>query len=261
MLDKVINKLKHLKAKHYIQHNEKEFSSGNHRIKYLFSPCQGSSDLIVVFSAFPGSGKKAGYNMVSTFGKAKINKLYILDDFGYMNRGSYYLSENGDFYVRELTIKLIERFSENMTRRTFLGSSKGGYAALYFGLLLGADAILAGAPQYYLGNYLTSKPEHIPILDAMAGNHDAETAELYNNLMKKLITAEETDRSCSITIHYSKQEPTYEAHIKDMLKCLKENNYKVAEDVAEYKNHGDVSGFFPALCLNIIKKTEGKKND
>lgn len=261
MLNKVINKLRHLKAKQYILHNEKEFSINHHSIKYLFSSCPESSDLIVVFSAFPGSGKKAGYNMVSTFGKIKMNKLYILDDFGYMNRGSYYLSENGDFYIRELTVQLIEMFSKNAKRRIFLGSSKGGYAALYFGLLLKSDIIISGAPQYYLGNYLTSKPEHIPILDAMAGGHDEKTIELYNNLLKNLILSEENKSQCNIVIHYSKQEPTYEAHIKDMLKALKVNNYKVDEDIADYKNHGDVSKYFPALCLNILKKTEGQKND
>lgn len=78
--------------------------------------------------------------------------MFILDDFGPNERGSYYLGENKNFYIEELVINLLEEIQAefNFKKKIFIGSSKGGYAALYFGTKTYADCIICGAPQSIL---------------------------------------------------------------------------------------------------------------
>lgn len=57
-----------------------------------------------------------------------INQLFILDDFGYKQRGSYYLGENGDFFLVEEVCTLISGIKHRYKLSSILtaGSSKGG---------------------------------------------------------------------------------------------------------------------------------------
>lgn len=254
MLRKMTSKIKHLRARFYIQRHEQVFQNGSRTIKYLYCPYKQSKSLAVIFSAFPAEGKSAGYNMVSTFSGTHVNRLYILDAFGYQKRGAYYLSENGDFFIPPLVSALVQKYREGMEQTVFLGSSKGGYAALYYGLLLGADKIIAGAPQYFIGGYLIEKPEHIPNMDAIAGNHSPDAVQQYNKILPELINTKQSNNNQEIIIHYSPAEPTYEKHIVHLIRDLSAKGFCVFEDTAEYENHSDVSRFFPKLCLEHINK-------
>lgn len=86
-----------------------------------------SDRLIVVFSGFSGKGKSV-YNYVSTLNGCKDNRLFILDDFGWEGRGSYYLFENGDRNVEDLVTGLIRdiRNKKHIQSLVTIGSSKGG---------------------------------------------------------------------------------------------------------------------------------------
>ena len=71
------------------------------RLTYYFKSNK-SDTLLIVFSAFT---PKPCYNYVKTLMGLKIDKLFILDDFGY--KGSYYWYENGEDYPQKLTESLI----------------------------------------------------------------------------------------------------------------------------------------------------------
>lgn len=247
-------KIKHLIARVHILCHQKTFEKNGRRIKYLYEPGQNNNVLVVIFSAFPAiNGKSSGgYNMVSTLHGIRCSRLFILDRFGYNGVGTYYLGEKGEFNVYELASALIKKFSEGRTKTIFLGSSKGGTAAIYYGICLKADIVIAGAPQYYIGEYLTSKPEHIPIMDGIAGNHEKETVEYYNHIVPDMVNREKSNGHTKIYIHYSPNEPTYHLHIKYLLEDLKNNGYSVMEDVESYTEHNDVARYFPEWCRKEI---------
>ena len=73
------------------------------RLRYIYER-NGSDSLIIVFSAF---GETRQYNYMKTLAESKIDKMFILDSFGY--RGSYYWYENGDDEPNRLVSSLIER--------------------------------------------------------------------------------------------------------------------------------------------------------
>ncbi|WP_373780373.1 alpha/beta hydrolase family protein [Glaesserella sp.] len=95
------------------------------------------------FSDIPSSFKDPNWNVVCP-----------LDNFGYKNEGSWFLGENGDFFVKDLMLQLIEYIKKETCcdRLYFWGSSMGGYAAILYGLLCGAEAVFANVPQIKLRN-------------------------------------------------------------------------------------------------------------
>ena len=73
------------------------------KLRYIHER-NGSDELIIMFSGF---GTIPKYNYMKTLAQSKIDKLFILDNFGY--RGSYYWFENGSDKPLQLVTTLIER--------------------------------------------------------------------------------------------------------------------------------------------------------
>lgn len=237
-----------------IQMSERKYNS----LKYILKKCPESNTLVVVFSGFPGNAK-AKYNYMRTLKDFNCNKLFLLDNFGYKKRGAYYLGENGKFYVQDLVRKLISEIKVklNINYAITVGSSKGGTSAIYHGLRVGADAIIAGAPQYFIGNYL-STDEHQNILKGITGGGGVE---LLNDIVRNEI------QNCGkqkpkIYLHYSQKEHTYPVHISDLISDMKRNNFEVICDEADYVEHSEVAKFFPTFLINTINNIiEKAKND
>jgi hypothetical protein len=179
------------------------------------------------------------------------NKLFILDDIGPGKRGAYYLGKNKDLYFANLVEKLISQITSltNIKTKIFLGSSKGGYASLFFGLKCKADVIISGAQQYYIGNYLYNK-ENKNIYEYLTGDSTQESIHFLNNLLLEEISKRE--HFPQIYLHYSDNEHTYKEHIVYLMDDLKKNGYKFTSDVKHYKEHSDVSKYFPTYMLKLI---------
>jgi len=78
------------------------------------------------------------------------NILSPYDNFAFNNKGSWWLGENGDFFVKDLLQKLIKEVSEKYKCENniyFYGSSMGGYGAILHGILSNARAVYANVPQ------------------------------------------------------------------------------------------------------------------
>ena len=231
-----------------VKMNEKVFQN---RLKYVFKYKKNSRKLVVVFSGFPGMDK-AKYNYMRTLKHAQCSQLFILDDFGFENKGSYYLAENGDYYIRKMVINLIKTIKAkyDISEMITAGSSKGGACAIYFGLKLGAEAIIAGAPQYYLADYL--KNGHEEILKGIIGGYESQISYL-NSLLEETIQDYQGHKP-TIYLHYSKEEHTYVEHVQYLLNELKENKFTVIEDIGEYSEHSNVSFYFPKFLKESIDK-------
>lgn len=138
--------------------NEIEFKNekihvSNNGIRYCFKKAKfkNKDKLIVIFSAF--SSDRAKYNYINTLSLFDCNKLYILDDYG--SKGSYYLGLNGMLDIETSVVSLISNImhENNILFKNVIsvGSSKGGTAALYYGMKYNYGNIIVGAPQYKIG--------------------------------------------------------------------------------------------------------------
>ncbi|GKQ43355.1 hypothetical protein RD055328_12780 [Companilactobacillus sp. RD055328] len=238
----------------YFRLKSKQIEFKHTKLNYIFEQNKKSSTLIVIFSAFPRTGYEATYNYLRTLKDIKANKLYILDNFGYQKRGCYYLGENGERNVQESVLHLISKITSNkkFEKVICVGSSKGGYAALMFGSLIDADYIIAGAPQYYLGDYLTDNPIKNPILLSIMGDDSTESIKKLNYILPNLVKNKMNNQK--VYLNYSKNEHTYEDHIKYLLNDLTDNNISMTTDVQGYTHHQDVKFWFPKFLVNSLEE-------
>ncbi len=222
------------------------------RLRYVFY-INHSERLIVVFSGFPENDKPV-YNYIRTLKSVPADKLFILDDFGY--KGSYYLLEKGTNKPQLLVKSLIDHIINGRHRYTSIvcaGSSKGGTAAIFYGLQCNASDIYAGACQYYIGDYLCT-PDFTPIVLGMTGCNPTPTIKKeLNEIMPRLLVKYAGSKSI-IHLLYSKDEHTYVEHIKDLISDLIKNNITITEQVEQFANHNDVGKYFSTYLRKELLK-------
>lgn len=229
------------------------FKGNKYKVKYILDKAD-SDILIVIFSSCTRKGIKARYNYRRTLSKFKVNKLFILDDWGVDKRGVYYLSKEGDFLIERDVKLLIDNIINqlNIKQKIFVGSSKGGYAALYFGIEYENSIIISGAPQYYLGKYLNTS-ENMHILKYIAGNCEKDSIEKLDSILCNQIKINR-DKNSDIYLHCSKNEHTYENHVKYLIEELIRNNINIYLDFKYYEEHSQVSIYYPLYLKDILIK-------
>lgn len=238
-----------------ILREQKIFNYENVKVKYMLKEEKEAEALTIVFSACTRKGLKARYNYVKTLDGIPSNRLYILDDYAKDHRGSYYMGSDFRFDEERATNALIKQTIAALrpTKLIFCGSSKGGYAALNFGLQYSGAYIVIGAPQYYLTSYLKDS-ENFATLEHILGKADKQKEETLEFRLQNKILKNEKCSSQHIYVHYSNQEHTYQEHVVHMLEDMRKCDYQIEEDVAGYTNHGDLSYYFPDFLKNMIAK-------
>lgn len=243
----------------YRKKHESKAKYYEENIKYMFEHCKDTDKLIVVFSACTRAGIPARYNYVRTLKNINCNKLFILDDLGEDKRGSYYLGRypeyNFEKAVEQLLNNIIKKYS--IKEVVFCGSSKGGYAALNFGIKYNQSigkGIIIGAPQFWLGQYL-SAPANETTLNGIKGEYKKEEVVLnLDNHLESKIKKYSDEKKQNIYIHFSENDHTYKEHIVDLCSLLENYGYKLLENREKYENHGDVSLYFPSFMIKTLNK-------
>ncbi len=181
-----------------------------------------------------------------------MDKLYLLDDFGY--KGGYYLYENGGTQPRELTLQLISemRGKYGYSHVYTAGSSKGATAALYFGLEIGADAVFYGSGQFHLGDYLFID-KHKPIFYAMMGLEASEREViLLNGIIPEQISSHHNSPTI-VHLHYSLDEPSYMKKIELLKAALDAADIVYTETIESFTKHSDNGHYFGPFLLRELR--------
>ncbi|MDH2887882.1 DUF6270 domain-containing protein [Bacillus cytotoxicus] len=242
---------------------EKTFQSTK-SVKYVFQkatkPCK---HLVVVFSGFHGreiEGVPPVYNYVKTLSECNYNKLFILDD--YDGKVSYYIGKNRDYALEASVISLITYIAnENMIPMENIitcGSSKGGYAALYYAIKYSLGAVVSGGPQTLMGDYLFNLSSFTrSIIEFIAGDCNKESVDFLNNLLYQLI--EQKNVFPEINIQVGKGDHHYANHVIPLVNKLDEKSISYNLEVADYEKHGDVSKYFPEYLLENLERIISSK--
>lgn len=249
-----INKyIEYITTKIKIIYKQKKFKSSGYALKYILEK-NDSDILIVVLSGVPRRGLKARYNYGRTLSSVKVNKLFILDDFGYDNRGAWYLGKDKDFKIKEATENLILKVKKDLkSKRTiYCGSSKGGYNAIMFGLEDKDSTIIAGGPQYYLGERLTNGIYPTYTLPYIMGkDYNDEDIAFLDNFLPKIVKKSKINK-CKIYLHFSNKEYMYDTHIKYLIKDLDNFGINYTADVANYEKHAEIAYHFPPFLIKTL---------
>ena len=117
-------------------------------VEYVFKR-RNSERLLIIFSSMIGK-----YNFMRALTNASADQLYIRDCWA--DNNSYYWFEHKKDYPERCTQNLIDSILRGRKYKDVitLGSSKGGTAAIYYGLKNNVNLIYAGACQYRVGDYL-----------------------------------------------------------------------------------------------------------
>ena len=235
-----------LKKLYFLKYRLRERTFEN-RIKYLYFN-RGSRVLAVVFSCMDTDDKNRIYNYVKGLVDVKVDLLYLSDPFGY--RGSYYWKDKGNDQPLHMTQRLLKKIigSKQYDCTCFLGSSKGGSAAILHGALLGADYILAGSNQYNIGSYVAQSPD---IFFGMTGekvNKEAET-RLNDEFASYFDMIPDKTR---LLIQYSINEVTYKHDTIDMLAHIKRNGVNCSETKCDFSLHDEVGSYFKPWVHNYL---------
>ncbi|WP_273124327.1 accessory Sec system protein Asp2 [Bacillus weihaiensis] len=231
---------------------EKTFES-NLPVKYVFEEGVHNKDyLVVVFSGFNSVKSKTpyNYNYIRTLRTIDCNRLFILDNYG--PRGSYYLGENLSFDFEEAVFSLITTIAENKNVKKdkviTAGSSKGGSAALYFGLKYNFGNVIAGAPQTKIADYVNQYSKET--LNYILGGNVSETR--ISQLNQLIFNELETENSPILRILTSENDDQYKHHIVPFEDNLKNTDINYYLDVNnDILSHNDIAVHFP---LYLIKQ-------
>lgn len=232
---------------------QRSFHTDDVRVKYILKKKKDSKSLVIVLSSCTRRGLKARYNYMRTLKKIPCNRLFILDDYAADHRGSYYLGKDYTFSEEKAVHQLIVTMQNKLDVKTllFCGSSKGGYSALNFGLEYPGAYVLAGAPQYFLADYLVGSG-NVEAYRHIIGDEDEEKKTALNYRLRNKINDLKVFPKPKIYLHYSDREHTFEEHVRHILEDLQENGYTVISDVADYTNHSDISYYFPDFLVKTI---------
>ncbi|MBN2829715.1 MAG: hypothetical protein JXR56_05300 [Candidatus Cloacimonetes bacterium] len=254
--------IKHLLITIKIKLREKVYEHNGTRLRYIIEDNQ-SDQLIIIFSACPELGIKARYNYLNLLDSHKANKLWILDEYGPYSRGCYYLGKMPEFEVSQATQHLIDSTIARLSikKSYYVGSSKGGWAALYFALNNhNGPIVISGAQQYLLGNFLTSNMENKPLLElfefitgkAYQPENRAQVDELNDLIRDKLNKNKQWNGK--VFLHYSNKEHTFVDDIQHLISDLSKTQISFTEDISDYSDHGGVSLFFPQFLIGVLNK-------
>lgn len=221
-------------------------------IKYLYQkPKTKSNHLIVIFSAFSRKGQPPAYNYVKTLQNVDAHKLFVLDDYG--PSASYYLGGNRDLTQRDSVFSLIKHISEKLNIKfediITVGSSKGGYASLYFSIKYGLGHSIVGAPQTAIGNYLFNHAKEVA--EYIAGGLSDNDKEFLNGILPEVV--KNTEQFPDMNIHIGKGDHHYKGHVLPFIELLDEKKIEYNLDLQEYTQHSEVGTYFPEFLLSTIK--------
>lgn len=208
--------------------------------------------LIIVFSGFLNA-RPGNYDFINALDSCPCDVIWINDSFEGMY--SYYLCINMDFKVEEAVTEFIKHQVKeralSFDNVTFTGFSKGGSAALYYGLKLHINNIVITVPQFYIGNYIHTKWKSVA--EHMMGKEYSKAKTQYmNNLIPELLIKDQK-LSRNIYILTSEADEQYQTHIRpNLIYFDKYKNFNLLKSYSLFvREHGQVTSHHTALLLSI----------
>lgn len=247
LIEDINNIIKDFKVTKKSFSNEKIHNS-NLGIRYHFKKAvfNNKDKLIIVFSAF--SNDKPKYNYINTLSTYDCNKLYILDNYG--TKGTYYLGLNGGFEVETAVVSLISKIvaenNINFKNIISIGSSKGGTAALYYGMKYNFGNIIVGAPQYKIGTYLSDLSIKT-YADEIFGDRSIANRIKYDNLIRLIC-----NNKSKIYLLTSDGDNQYDRVLKSFEYVAEELKLDLTIDKCEISHHNDIAKEFPKYLDNKL---------
>ncbi|MEV0494176.1 hypothetical protein [Streptomyces atratus] len=226
-------------------------ASGPFPVEYRFSHARnGNQHLVVVFANFSVPGDYGWSNGV--FDTLRSNVLWIRDRFH--GKNSYYLCKGMDFGLEQSVAGLISNVLNSLgltpDQCTMWGGSKGGSAALYFGLKYGFRNIVAMVPQFRIGTYVLQYPS---IAQHMMGEVTEQNTRIIDDAIPSLVRAG-ANRNANIYLLSSPQDEQYKDQVEPFLSLFGgyENLNFIFSDSPHIVDHAHVTGRNLPVLMGLV---------
>ncbi|WP_018547201.1 hypothetical protein [Streptomyces sp. LaPpAH-108] len=207
--------------------------------------------LVVVFS---GLGAPNGYHFAGrSLNALRANVLWIKDDFE--GHYSYYLCRSMNFDIEATVHHLIEstmaRLSLTHDQVSLLGVSKGGSAALYYGLKYGYRNIVTVVPQFLVGSYVRDRAVtgRYMLGEDMPQEHVAALDDAIPGMLRM-----RGGQGHHVYLFTSEADEQYETeiapHLDHFWACENFNLVKTRSELV--RQHGEVSAYNLQLILGVL---------
>jgi hypothetical protein len=206
---------------------EAVFAEGQHAVRYVLQRgAAGSRHLCVVFA---GMRREPKYTYVRTLAPVRAHRLFVLDDYGphlpeFGYPGCYYLGRDREFSFEASVSALLNKVGSDLgvagVDRIACGSSKGGWAALYYGFKYGFGHVVVGAPQTRLLSSTHARPR--------------------------------------VHLHVGERERHREQHVEPLLAVLETMGVCYSVDLGDYDTHQQLRDYFPPYLLRTVGEIVGQ---
>lgn len=208
--------------------------------------------IIFVFSGFLNA-KPGNYDFANALNDCPCDVVWIGDNFEEMY--TYYLCVNMDFKVENAVTEFIHHMlgelNLSLNQATTTGFSKGGSAALYYGLKLNFPNIVITVPQLKIGSYVNNRWKHVA-KHMMGEYYNSVNITFLDNLLPRLL---KQDRKLERNIYLltSESDEQYKTEIKPyLLDFAKYNNFNLLKSYSVFvRTHNQVTNHHTALLLGI----------
>lgn len=208
--------------------------------------------VIFVFSGFLNA-KPGNYDFANALNDCPCDVVWICDNFEDMY--AYYMCINMDFRVEEAVAEfmqhILDSLSLDISQSTTTGFSKGGSAALYYGLKYNIPNIVTTVPQMHIGSYVHNYWKHVAT-HMMGGNYGVPSINYLDRLLPRMIKTD-TNRDRNIYLLTSEADKQYKPEIEPYLQDFaKYNNFNLLKTYSAFvREHNQVTGHHTALLLGI----------
>ncbi|MET8204589.1 hypothetical protein ABZT51_00880 [Streptomyces sp. NPDC005373] len=228
-------------------------ASGTFPVEYRFAHAKnGNRHLVVVFANFSAPDEYGWSNGV--FDGLRANILWIRDKFD--GKNTYYLCKDMDFSLERSVITLISNVMKGLSLTpddvTMWGGSKGGSAALYFGLRYGFRNIVAIVPQFLIGTYVHQK--HPTVAQYMMGDGPREeNVRVLDSIIPDLVRSG-ANPGANIYLLSSPQDEQYPVQVEPFLGLFQryENFNFIYSESPFITDHTDVTRRNVPVLMGII---------
>ena len=219
-------------------------------VKYVLQAATERPDtLVVAFSAASPPGQPPRYRWHKLLSEFPCHRLFVLDDHGPgepLPQPNWYLGRGPGFVAADCVCDLIDRLASELGvgrgNLVMVGSSMGGWAALYFGARIGAGHAIVGEPQTLLGSYLCGPAFHT-LAEHLAGGSSSEDSDFLDAVLFDALRAAASPPQ--IHLLCGRDSPYNERHVKPLVALLDDLEVGYELSLSENSEHDDIKFQFP----------------
>lgn len=233
-----------------------EFEESASGLTYSFNKYNQSKKLYVIFSSADVSSK---FNYVKTFKNVTENKLFLCDEVieNTKYKCSYYYGYDGNSTYEEKIVSLIMSKAKELNLKKenviLVGSSKGGFASLYYTYKYGFGTAIVGSPTIFLGTQHRDTLFGKKLIHHLTGKDNISGSKHLDSLI--LDAVDMSENKPHIYYHVGRGENRYSNHAIPFINKIDEENKGVIElDLGEYASHSEVGKYFVQYINEILKR-------